>query len=192
MPFVRAFVAVEVSDEVRDALQALQAVLKRSHAHAAWVAPRNMHLSLLFLGDVPAAKIALLAATLDGAVRGVAPFTFTVKGTGIFGNRRAPRVVWAGVAPCAPLMALQRSVETALRGLGLQLKTQDYAPHLTLGRVRSSRGGADLVRAVEAAGTQECGAVAVSDVVLFRSCLLPEGAVHTVLHRAGLGAAPTP
>lgn len=187
-PFVRAFVAVEVSASVRQALAALQSVLRRAEAHVAWVSPANLHLSMAFLGDTPRDMVQMLALALDEAAATSAPFVCAVKGLGSFGSVRQPRVIWAGVAPCPPLIGLQRQVAGRIRDLGVELEDREYHPHVTLGRVRSPRGVDRLRSAMAESRAQSFGDVAVESVVLMQSRLAAEGAEYTLLHRAALKA----
>jgi 2'-5' RNA ligase len=183
-PFVRAFVAVAVGAAVREALAKVLETLKASRARVAWVAPGNLHLSLAFLGNVPGTMLPLLGMALDEAAAPVAPFSFDAAGVGAFGSIRSPRVVWAGVRPCPALMILQQRVADGLAGIGVELETREYRPHLTLGRVRAPHGRERLAAALQAVRETEFGAVRVGEIVLMRSELRPEGARYTPLHRA--------
>ena len=184
--FHRLFVAIELPDEVRSALAAVQAEWRRTHADVGWVQTQNMHLSLQFLGDVAAGKAGELAAALDLAAAAAAPFTFEVRGGGTFGSPRVPRVVWIGVTHCPPLLALQQQLVLALEAAGFPADRREYHPHLTLGRVRSRHGCDELLEKVKASADRRIGTVDVRHMALFRSRLLPQGAEHSVLHCAPL------
>jgi RNA 2',3'-cyclic 3'-phosphodiesterase len=188
-PFVRTFLAIEISESLRASLAEAQAVLRRSSADVAWVRPAAIHLSLHFLGDVVSGRVALLAEAIDRAAAECFRFEFQSAGVGYFGSARSPRVLWAAVAPSAALSDLHRRAGEALRELGLPLDERLYRPHLTLGRVRSARGSVDLMKAVVSMADRAFGDASVSEVVLFRSRLLPQGAEHLPLHRAALTGA---
>ena len=185
-PFIRAFVAVEVPLAVRRALVARQAFLRKAETHVAWVPLTNLHLSLAFLGDIPSIMVEMLALALDETAASNAPFVCVVKGLGTFGGSRAPRVVWAGLAPCPPLMRLQRELVGHLGGLGVDVESREYHPHITLGRIRSPRSADRLVKAADAAREDLLGEVPVESVALMRSRLCPAGAEYTLLHSAAL------
>jgi RNA 2',3'-cyclic 3'-phosphodiesterase len=184
--FVRTFMAIAIPSGLQEEIGRLQVELKRSHADVAWARPDTMHLSLHFLGDIVSDKIGVLAGLLDDAAGDVEPFEFEAAGCGCFGNPRFPRVVWVGIRPCPPLMRLQKLLAGALGDLGLPVEARDYRPHLTVGRVRSRRGSADLVKLVASCSERRFGTVAVREIILFRSRLLPQGAEHTPLHKASL------
>jgi 2'-5' RNA ligase len=190
-PFVRAFVAIEIGEDVRRRLAEAQDRLRRASAHVAWVPPQNIHVSLAFLGDIPRETIVpKVAAALDKAAGPVSPFGFDVAELGTFGSRRSPRVIWAGVHGEEPLKALHGRVYAALAVLGLRLDEREFAPHLTLGRVRSPRGVEDLMKAIAALGQPAFGRVETTRVLLMRSTLLPSGAEYAVLHESPLVVRP--
>jgi len=185
----RAFIAIEISDEVRIALAAEQARLKKLDARVAWVAPESIHLTLLFLGDIFAAQVEPLSAALDAVTAQHEQFDFAVAGLGWFGPPRSPRVVWAGInEPAGRLAALQNGVEEQARLLNLRTEARPFHPHLTLGRARP--GGHATLPALTAALRQAndtaYGRCAAGAVLLMQSRLEPAGARHTVLHAATL------
>ena len=186
-PFVRAFVAVELDEPSRQALAAALDRLRKTEAHVAWVPARNLHVSLVFLGDTPRTLVETIGLALDEAAVAVAPFSYEVADVGTFGNPRAPRVIWAGVAPCPPLMTLQSRMAASFKALGLPLDEREFRPHVTLGRVRSPRGADRLKRALSEVAGQRFGQVRADSVALMRSRLAPGGAEYTLLHRAACG-----
>ena len=183
---IRSFVAIELPPAVREEIGRLQGILAGTGADVKWVRPGSVHLTVKFLGDVPEETIAPLADAVDRAVCGVEPFTAAVAGTGVFPGRKRPRVVWLGLSGNLDILAgLQRIVETAVAGFGFTPDDRPFKPHLTLGRVRSPRGGNQLLEALDALRPQPFSWT-VEDMVLFRSELKPSGAVYTPLARMPL------
>ena len=181
--------AVELSNEVRTALTAEQAQLKKLGARVAWAAPGNMHITLLFLGDIFGAQVAPLAAALDAVTAQHARFALAVVGLGWFGPPRSPRVVWAGVNdPDQKLAVLQKQTEEQARALGLRTESRPFHPHLTLGRAQPG-GRATLpalTRALEQAKNTVYGRCAVDGVRLMLSRLEAAGVCYSLLHEAKL------
>ncbi|MBU1694440.1 MAG: RNA 2',3'-cyclic phosphodiesterase [Verrucomicrobia bacterium] len=187
---VRAFIALDISDEVRAALDHLQHDLKKSEARVGWVAPDRIHLTLVFLGDIFVAQAEGLARALDAIASNGVPFSFEVSATGTFGPPASPRVVWAGVEePSGTLAALQASVAEAVAALGFRIEARPFHPHLTLGRVRGRRGAADLTSRLESFKNLQCGRVEVQRLLLMQSLLRPQGAEYQVLHSSELKGA---
>jgi 2'-5' RNA ligase len=184
---IRSFVAVELSDEVRQALAAVQRDLKVQAPPGAvrWTRPDSIHLTLQFLGDILPDQVEAIAGALRAACAGRAPFAFELAGAGVFPNLNRPRVVWVGVVePSGALSALQQRVVQALAPLGFVPEERGFSPHLTIGRAARDAGSRDLAALgalVARAGIGSLGRVAVNAVNLMKSDLKPDGAVYTPL-----------
>ena len=187
VPFVRAFMGIEIDSCTRARLVRVQQALKRSGAHVSWVPAGNIHLSLEFLGNTARDKLTDLSQALAEACRAVSPFDLAVCGIGTFGGSRSPRVIWAGVEPCPPLTDLQARLHGLLRALDIPLEDRPFKPHLTLGRVRSARGRQALAAALPAFEIAAFGCCRVKEAVLLQSILHPGGAEYRRLSRALLG-----
>ncbi len=188
MGVFRCFAALELNDDVRLRLAEIQHRLRQAGAHVGWSAPRDFHLTLIFLGHVIEARIAELAVCLDRAASGHGPFSFQVSGLGHFGSPNAPRVLWAGVPqPPRELLDLQREVAKALEGGGdAEPEARPYAPHITLGRVKSSRGLGELTSTARALMNTPFGVVGVHRALLMRSHTDEPEARYSVLHASRL------
>jgi len=184
---VRAFIAVRISEDVRVALKRRQSRLKGTGIRAKWANPETMHMTLAFLGDILRTSISDIANSIDECVADMKRFRFCVAGTGAFGGKRGPRVIWADVHEGRDeLMQLQARIADAIRNIGIPLDTRPFTPHLTLARIRSPRGVDDLLKSLALEEDTAFGTVECSEVLLFQSILHPTGPEHIVLHRAPL------
>ena len=176
---MRAFIAIELPDEVKGALRGLTQRLRTTGAKASWVRPENMHLTLRFLGEATEETVNRIAERLALAYQDVTPFTVTVTGTGAFPNLRKPRVVWAGVAPLeGGLEAAQAVAEAAAAAVGLPPETKRFRPHLTLARIRDGRVLGALPAGLAREKDFAAGAFTVASVSLLSSQLTPSGPIH--------------
>ena len=183
METVRAFIAVDIGDEIREKLDGLQRKLKKVHAHVRWVKPQSMHLTLAFLGDLSVEKIIPLKTALDEAFQGLESFELEVAGTGFFGRPNRPRVIWAGIADCPPLMKLQCKTVDALQVANVEFDNKPFSPHLTLGRIKAPNHTESLLGKLDKYRDEPLGQTRIDAVQLIQSELKPSGAEHTPLHR---------
>lgn len=125
----RLFLALQPDEPARRALAGLASLVAiRSAGRAVPVA--NLHLTLVFLGEVDAARIGALAR----AVPAVAGSGFVLALDRIGGFRRAG-VAWAGCRRTPPeLTALQEALSKTIRGAGFSVDEREFTPHLTLAR----------------------------------------------------------
>ncbi|MBM4142000.1 MAG: RNA 2',3'-cyclic phosphodiesterase [Lentisphaerae bacterium] len=188
---IRAFVGVPLDDAVRRDVARLQERLKGAGARVGWVRGENLHVTMAFLGDVTVEQVEAAAGALAAAARASPPFRCEVKGVGVFGRPRAPRVVWAGIGAGAEnLCGLQGALAAELAQRGLPVEDRPFVPHVTMGRVRSGAGAGPLLRQIEAAAEREFGFFDAGAVVLYRSRLEPAGAVYAALREVPLGVTP--
>lgn len=187
MDTVRAFIAVDIGNEIRGKLDELQRKLKKVHANIRWVKPRNIHLTLAFLGEVPANRVDSIKEALRDACAGQPAFDLIAVGTGFFGKPRYPRVIWAGVSDCAPLKALQNRIGHALHQSGIEFDEKRFSPHLTLGRVKGiDRHIEPLLEKIGKYGEADLGGACIAHVELVQSKLAPHGAEYEILQRVAL------
>ncbi len=181
----RLFVAVELPDNVRNALAGAQTALKQKGLGGLrWVRPEAIHLTLKFLGETPAERAPEIEAAIGRAVAGSGPLELSLAAPGVFGPGGHPRVIWMGLeGDVSRLAALQRRVEAEMAGLAFPREERPFSPHLTLARVPpelAQTSGMAIMKAL--ADTQlPTGAFRVTEVSLMRSELKPDGAVYTRL-----------
>ena len=168
----RLFVAIDLPQEIKESLVALQEGLPG----ARWVGIEGLHLTLRFIGEVDGAEADDIHAAL-ATVMG-SPFMARLESAGTFSGRGGRRVVWAGAVRDAPLKRLKRQVDAALRRAGCAPESRKFAPHVTLARLKgaSDERTADFVAQIAPRVAAE---FEVREFVLFSSRLAPGGAVHT-------------
>jgi 2'-5' RNA ligase len=186
---MRLFVAVDLSDEARQAMAAEQKriamALRGSAGTVRWVNPESAHLTLVFLGHVKDDRVPAVVDALAADVT-VAPFDMVVEGAGAFPVRGAPRVLWVGVTHGAvELIRVQEELAARVTALGIALDDRAFHPHLTLGRWKQSRPR-DRDLALDAACAGPIARVPIAAATLYQSRLSPSGAAYTPLARANL------
>ncbi|MFQ5599599.1 MAG: RNA 2',3'-cyclic phosphodiesterase [Candidatus Krumholzibacteriia bacterium] len=140
---MRLFVALLLDAELRGLLVGVQRRLRALDTRSAvrWAAPSGIHLTLKFLGEVEETRVPELDEALEAAVRGRGAPVLGLGELGAFPNARRPRVLWVGLREQGDSLTLvQAAVEKATTELGWQKERRAFQPHLTLGRVRESRG----------------------------------------------------
>ncbi len=188
MEEIRSFIAIEIPEPVRRNIGDLQKKLKQASADVKWVRPEGIHLTLKFLGNISLPDVEKLAQALSSVVESHEPFELRILGLGGFPTGRNPRVLWVGVDRGAEkALSLQRAIEEKAGEVQFPPENRAFKPHLTLGRVRSSKGREALSQMMEIHKNIEIGTFQADAVFLFRSELKPSGAVYTKLKTFSLG-----
>jgi 2'-5' RNA ligase len=184
---LRTFIAVPVDRFTHDRLVGLQKRLANTGVPVKWVEPENMHITLLFLGEVDARETPAVCSAVEQACRSIRPFGLTLAGAGAFPTPRRPRTLIVHVTEGGPeMVALHDAVETPLLELGCYRREErTYKPHLTLGRVKKE-AAEPLAAAVKQFEAWQGGQSHVDEVLVMCSELRHEGPEYTVLSRAKL------
>lgn len=186
MSTIRAFIAIDLSDEAKAVLADVSGALASQTPQGVvkWVEPHRMHLTLRFLGNTPVDRLDELADALDEAAQAHAPFTLRLDALGCFPNERRPRVIWVGVVgDVARAEALRAAIEEKLEPLGWQPEEKSFRPHLTLGRVKDRKATIDLPWGQGVAPAS----INVEEIVLFESQLRRSGPQYIARHVSRLG-----
>lgn len=189
MPRTRTFIAIELDGAVRRRVAALQDALADDAPDVKWVEPENLHLTLLFLGEVDDRDLPAVCKACQLAAGGLPEFNVTVEGAGCFPNPRRPRVLWIGVGLGRDeVVAVHDALEGPLLDLGCYRREErKFTPHITLGRVKGERAAGDLGPALTRHRAWSAGELAVTEIHVMGSRLTPHGPEYTVLGRAKLG-----
>jgi RNA 2',3'-cyclic 3'-phosphodiesterase len=178
---LRAFLCIEIPESIKLRLASLQQDLRRIEAQVSWVKPSNIHLTLKFLGDVPASRIEQIRQGVERASSAIRKFEIEVGSAGCFPNPRSPRVLWVGF-PVLPenLKRLHEAIEDELTRAGFPRESKRFSPHLTIGRVRAPKGADRVAEELISRGF-EPERFEVREVILMRSELNPKGSIYTRL-----------
>jgi RNA 2',3'-cyclic 3'-phosphodiesterase len=171
---LRLFVAIDLPDVWKPEVAA---VCTDVHG-ARWVKPAQLHITLRFLGDTPEEKLPAIRERLASVQ--APPFPMGLHGVGVFPDPpRRPRVIWLGLAPAEPLIALKCAIDHALDNAApSSVKAEpEFSPHLTLARLSTHPGG-DLTRFLAQHRDFRSADFRVDCFQLYRSTLHPSGAVH--------------
>lgn len=160
---MRLFIAIHLSDDMKAALTDAQRAMFDRGVRGNFAPAENLHLTLAFIGDYPAAEPVLNALNTVT----FSPFELSLEGIGCFGD-----LWWAGLRDSIPLAAVARRVRRALAENGIPFDRKRFSPHITLVR-RASKAAAGLRIAP--------GSMTVQTISLMRSDLGRGGMIYTEL-----------
>jgi len=174
---IRAFVAIDMPDDAREALEQLQDDLPVGRL----MDPETFHLTLAFLGDQPNEVMEAVHQGLSDLK--VEPIDLCLRGVDVFGSK-APKLLYAGADATPSLVGLRDKVRRAVVHAGVELPRERFRPHVTLARFRGRPRGDELEKlrgflAFHAGFTLP--PFQVRQFTLYRSHLHGDGAVHEVL-----------
>ena len=170
---------VEADDTLQKIVSSLKAGLINDNIK--WTNPDNIHITLVFLGDIEDGKIKPVAAMLKGICEGYGKFELILKGSGVFKNLHDPRIIWTGIEHSEKLIQLNESIINGLKNEGFEIEGRPFNPHLTLGRIKTLKDKSGLKFLIEKYQNTEIQKVPVNDIVFYESILLQSGRMYKPL-----------
>jgi 2'-5' RNA ligase len=190
---LRLFIAIPIPEPVRDEIirvqQELQPLVPRDVVR--WARSDQFHLTLRFLGDVPADGVEELKESAGAVCRNARPLSLRAEGVGFFPNPRSPRVIWMGINDReGRLVDLQKQIETAVGPFSPEPGEKNFTGHATLGRLKNPRPAdtRDLAARAQSLEKRLFGEWTAHEIEIIRSELSPAGARYTSLAAFRLGA----
>ena len=174
---MRLFVAIELPDGTKAALTKLPTPLPT----ARWSKPENMHLTLRFIGEVDENQAEEIKVALEGVES--PRFDLQLQGIGHFPpqKKKAPRVLWVGIAGQPALIELQQRIEKSLRSVGLVPVKKVFHPHITLARLKVQKPTQQVTNFLQKQAKIALKPFPVTRFVLIESVLSSRGPLYTHL-----------
>lgn len=181
---IRSFLAFELPVDIKRIIMAVSEDVRQLPLNVRWLNVKNIHLTIVFMGDVQEEQIKPIQDIVKDVCQGYGPFSIAIKGIGIFGSRRNPRVLWIGLDGAIDRMGYFRDdLQKGLRPFGIKEEKRRFKPHLTLGRFRKgARTGTHLDDLLSKYHDLTSPDRIIEELVLFKSDLKPGGAVYSKLN----------
>jgi 2'-5' RNA ligase len=184
---IRTFIAVPLSDKLKQDVDRLIVGLKPLASGISWVKAANLHFTLRFLGDIDSSSIPTLKKAIESQIGNFSKFDINLSGLGCFPNMNRPRVIWvAGGGEIEMMKSLASGVEEACRQSGYGEADKPFAPHLTIGRVKFPSGIEKLIEKMKTTRF-ETEPFSVEKVIIYKSDLTPRGPIYTSVGEVMLG-----
>jgi 2'-5' RNA ligase len=181
---IRSFLAFELPEEFKRIISRASGEMKKAHLNVKWIKTGNIHLTVVFIGDVDSEQLDSLEKRVAGVCREHGPFNMAINGAGVFSSRRNPRVLWIGLdGEIDEMAAFRDSLQKNLKPFGIKQEKRPFNPHLTLGRFRkNAKPGVHLDELLLNYKDLISPVCTLRELVLFKSDLKPDGAVYTKLN----------
>lgn len=181
---IRSFLAFELPHDIMGVISHASGDMEKTPLNVRWVKPGNIHLTMVFMGNVPREHLNPIERSAADVCRRYGPFKVFLDGTGVFGSRRNPRVLWARLnGDLDRISRFRDELQKDLEPLGIKQEKRRFKPHLTFGRFRKgAKTGSDLDELLSRYQDLASPTCALNELVLFKSDLKPGGAVYTRLN----------
>lgn len=178
----RLFFGLEVPADIRQRLLRVTTPV----SGARWQSGEQLHVTLLFLGDVAQGRTGVVCDAAANLTVGA--FELELAGLGCFGQPHRPRYLWAGIQPRIAISRLRDALAVGMADLGFTPDPRAFCPHVTLARFGKQPGSVEAL--VEEYRKVVFGHFAVSEFVLFESTPGEHGSIYHVVERFALTESP--
>jgi len=167
----RCFIALDLPQEAIDEIKRIQyAIKENTYFKGKFTEPKNLHLTLKFLGEIDTDKINAVKQQLKEIQ--LKPFEAELGEVSVFSKRHI-RIIWIKLE--GKVVELQKKVDEAL--VGLFKPEQRFMSHITIARVKSINDNRALLDYLQNLSCKEIK-FNVDRFLLKQSELFPEGPVY--------------
>ncbi|WP_296880694.1 RNA 2',3'-cyclic phosphodiesterase [uncultured Methanobrevibacter sp.] len=177
MSQIRAFLAIDVDEDLKAKMYRIIKEFKQIDANIKYVDLQNLHLTLKFFGDIDIEGIDLLSSKISKVVEGFDRFDLKIKGCGAFPNTNRIKVIWLGLENDEIVKELHDELDKEFVRLGFD-KDKRFSSHLTIGRMKSAKGKTKVKSTIEEFDDVEIGSMSVNSIILKKSTLTPQGPIY--------------
>lgn len=174
----RVFIAINLPEEIKKELAGIIDKFKKDSkgAHIKWVEPKNLHLTLHFLGSLEDDKIQRVINEARKIIAKYNAFEMELGNIGCFPDARRPRVIFVEAKESrGEARKIQAELKSTLQQLGFETDDRPWQSHITLGRVKTFFACRGLDSQVPALKFK------VESADLMESELLPSGPLYTII-----------
>ncbi len=182
----RTFIALELNAAVLRHLSEVIRQMALALPGLRWVDPEGIHLTLAFLGELTDEQLSSAMQATMASAQTIPTFDYRLSHVGVFGSRRQPRVIWAGIEePSGTLSRFHRVLNSELEQRGFEVDTRPFSPHLTLARIKAPLKAEEVEALQHFLDDKKRFAASptyrVSQVYVMKSELSRAGAIYTCL-----------
>lgn len=174
---MRYFIALELPEENRQQLQAIQNELSKLIPQARITNNEKLHLTLAFLAEQPAEMLQPLTSLIKNAVASIPKFSVTPSYIDGFPNLHHPNILWMGVkGDIDKLFLIRERLKDGLHKLNIQIDERRYTPHIAIAKLKNYELPQSVESALEKIATHPLSPIQVYSIKLFES--IPEEGFH--------------
>jgi 2'-5' RNA ligase len=179
MSTLRGFIAIEIP--INETIKMFHDKLSRLPTKIKLVEPKNIHITMKFLGETQQDHIDGIKQIMQSAVDQVTPWKIRLKGTGVFPNRNYIKIIWIGIEEIGPLSDISMVLNNECAALGYKKDKRGFKAHLTIGRVKNAVGKDQLINLIDEYQDVVFDEILVDKIHLKKSTLTPQGPIYETI-----------
>ena len=180
----RGFIAIDVP--VSESIIKIEEEIRDSGAVVKLVEPKNIHITLKFLGDTSVDLVDDITSIIKDSIAEVGPFKIKLADVGAFPNLDYIKVMWIGLQNFEGLIPIYEKIDSGCVDIGFKKEKRGFSPHLTIARVKSARNKDRLVDIIGKNKNTVFSEFLVDSIKLKKSVLTSDGPIYSNVAEVGL------
>ncbi len=147
---MRAFIALEIPEQIKQTVEKIQQELKQSGFQAHWVKPKTAHLTLAFLGSITSDKIRVIEKILKEVACQIKPVKIQLYKIDFFPSLNKREIIFVNLkGELGKLNALSLKIRRRLKEAGIYFDEKKFVAHLTLGRIKNHQNNLEKINKIK-------------------------------------------
>ncbi|MEN3202899.1 MAG: RNA 2',3'-cyclic phosphodiesterase [Atribacterota bacterium] len=181
---LRAFIALDLPEEAKDALACFVEKQRALYPEGKWVRREHLHVTLAFFPHLPSYRVQDIQGILEDLGITFSPYRILLEEVGTFPSWKQVRVLWVGFDEEGKkkTRTIAETTHQRLQDVGITCEEdREFVPHVTLARFR-------VPKRLEPQSFLEWSPVSaiIGEIALFESILKPSGPEYRKLARVPL------
>jgi 2'-5' RNA ligase len=145
---MRAFIALELSKEIKKELEKVQNQLKKAGVRATWVKPEIVHLTLAFLGSITPNQVETIHKVLEEKTGKSS--SLRLEQIGCFPRPEKARIIFIDLrGDLKELNNLTKQIRQGLKKEKIWFDNKPPIAHITIGRVKKRSNLTDILKGIK-------------------------------------------
>lgn len=176
---IRAFIAFDIPEEIKSEILKIQDDLRKAEVEAKWVKPKNIHLTLAFLGSIDDKQVGQVKKILTPSnLFSEKPINLQFAQISAFPNLNRVRVIFIDLSgEIERLSSLVIKIRNELKNKKIWFDEKPFIPHLTLGRFKKPANLSSLIEKI----SLKKASFEVKRAAFYQSQLVSSGSIYTKL-----------
>lgn len=175
---MRAFIALELPEEIKVEIKNIQQDLDKAGVQARWVKPEIAHLTLAFLGSITPNRVEPISKTLKEVAGKIKSTKLYLSQIGCFPHPTKARIVFIDLGgELEKLNALTTKIRKGLKKEKIWFDKKPFRSHVTLGRIKKRQNLTKIIKEIK---IKEIEFIA-NEISLTKSQLTETGPIYTKL-----------
>jgi RNA 2',3'-cyclic 3'-phosphodiesterase len=129
---MRVFIAYSIDEQSKNMIGDIQEQLRPIYQNGRFKQPKNMHMTLKFVGEVTVDQFDRLVSEIDAVIKEYSLLTIDLDQLGFFGNSTKRHTLWIGCQPQSSMINLSSTLTKCAKSAGISVNETPFVPHITL------------------------------------------------------------